>query len=101
MNYTDEEIARAAGLEYPVPTMIDQYGQQCVSYVDWRNDPGAVATWLLPVAMRRGVLVVCHGSKSGSTRFTSAGYAGYKADGCDTFTECVIEAIMATREDKA
>ena len=98
MNYTNEEIARAAGLgeyiwnrdyDYEVPK--------------WPDDPGAVATWLLPVLEKRWPAhSLCRNPHLKDEFMWSFQNYESKVDGNElwapTWHECLIEAIMATAE---
>lgn len=112
MNYTDEEIARAAGLDVrrdddAMMVAIMRDG----TWYDWLpnfyRDPGAVVVYLLPVLEKRMP------AQLSFTSFRDSSYEKWCAQGVSgngndlscvyapTWHECVIEAIMATREDKA
>jgi hypothetical protein len=105
MSYTDEEIARAAGLEWPLERKYSERDDLLCDYCPyWRNDPGAVAKWLLPVVQRRllddefsslyfGVFMDSWGLYRGTIDVECGDAMLY----APTWHECVIEAIMATK----
>ena len=95
MTDTNEDIARAAGLDWPV-----RNGVLLAIRPDWPNDPGAVATWLLPVLEGRFDAVsfdfCCHDKEMRwSTNCVNDLIAS-----APTWHEAVINGILATREDK-
>lgn len=108
MRYTDEEIATAAGLCIPVQRKYSDSGELLCDYCpSWYENPGAVATWLLPVLQKRllddefsslyfGVFMDSWGLYRGAVDVECGEAILY----APTWHECVINAIMATREDK-
>lgn len=93
--FSNEEIARAAGLSW-LQGGLDAKGMTCTA-PDWCNDPGAVATWLLPVLQKRGYVVTIREAATQVHHETNDGLLC----SLSTWHECVIAAIMATREGKA
>lgn len=105
--WTDEEIARAAGLEWPVVQSETESGGIVVRTVirpDWPRDPGACATWLLPVLERRFPhLYFCRAPHSPYGLWYAQGIfdsskpeGSLRATHAPTWHECVIAAIMAS-----
>lgn len=95
MRASNEEIARAAGL-YGISVNRDTPAQE----VDWHNDPGECALWLLPVLEER-VPTLNFGRMENSScgLWYAQGAAGDKplsAVHSDSWHACVIAAILAT-----
>lgn len=112
---TNEEIARAAGLE--MPHKDNDYSAnrkiwrpmvngRC-RYIgpNWPADPGAVATWLLPVLEKRWPMLEFNRDKHHDLERWIV-YENHESDGeccfdcAPTWHEAVIAGILATREDK-
>ena len=109
MTNTNEDIARAAGLNWPLLLIASTQGSETLKIEpDWRSDPAAVATWLLPVLERRwpdmttdrftlskpdDEIVSAWGIKSTRKRPRHVILTR-------TWHQAVINGILATREDK-
>jgi hypothetical protein len=91
MKYSNEGIARAAGLE---DVFVSR--DQLASDVDWINSPGACATWLLPVLEKRLPWMSISRDDDAEKPWFVYLYEDKETGYCDTWHEAVIEAIMAT-----
>ena len=99
MNYTNEEIAWAAGFcttnegtDFCLD--VDAEFQKWMRMPDWPTDPGAVATWLLPVLEKRLGEYACWARKDEYVIRSMKKFIPFPIS--PTWHECVIEAIMAT-----
>lgn len=103
MNYTDEEIARAAGFcttnegtDFCLD--VDAEFQEWRIMPNWPANPGAVATWLLPVLERRYTKISLERHPHIEAYRWIVLY-GESASIAPTWHECVIAAIMASAEN--
>ena len=108
--WTDEEIAQAAGLEWPMERRYSAKDEFLCDYCpSWYENPGACATWLLPVLERRFPhLYFCRAPHSPYGLWYAQGIfdsskpeGSLRATHAPTWHECVIAGIMASAEGKA
>ena len=100
--WTDEEIAQAAGLEWPMERRYSAKDEFLCDYCpSWYENPGACATWLLPVLERRfDSLSFDFGGYEPDARW-SVSHVDDAIAFAPTWHECVIAGIMASAEGKA
>lgn len=98
MTYTNEEIARAAGLPWPVAEDETDAGEAYGIYPDWPNDAGAVATHLLPVLEARVPDIIFDRDPDYEDGPWSSTWSGAREPVLvATWHAAVIEAVMQTR----
>ena len=95
----NECIARAAGLGFWGSEREPDAKGMTVTYPDWRTDPGACATWLLPVLIQRFDALSFDFGGHETDALWSVSYVNDVIAFAPTWHEVVIAAILTGGPD--